>query len=165
MPYFHELSSRLTEEYQDFQLLDYANKFCDKFYLIPYGKEYDGNQLLRIDDELELPWLLDLRKRIPLTVNKFVIVKHEAGCLVRPHKDRNLSRRTIIATPISPKIDYADTIFWKENKEIARCRWGDKSVILDTQEVHSLINGPETRISFQICLSESFDQVVSTMEN
>lgn len=165
MPYFHKLSLRLTEPYQDQEILNYSDKFFDKFYLIPYGRTYDGNQLLKIDNELELPWLANLRKQIPLSVNKFVIVKHKENCFVKPHKDRNLLRRTVIATPITPKVNYADTVFWKEGIEVARCQWSDKSVILDTQETHSLINVSEIRISFQICLSEPFEEVVRAIEN
>jgi len=165
MPYFHQLKSRITTAAWDQDILDYAAVNHDQFYQIPYGLGWDGNQLLRIDRESDLPWLEILRNQMPLSVTKFVLVRHDPGCRVMPHRDRNPMRSTVIATAITPRQHYADTVFWQGDQEVARCCWSDQSVILDTQQTHSLENGLETRISFQLCFREPFDTVVNLMEN
>lgn len=165
--FYYLLDRSIVDCAQRQQLLDYALAHADDFYLIPYADGVaDGNQLLVIRDFDQLSWLQDLRHRFPLTVTGFALVKHRSWTRVLPHRDRNPLRSTVIATALTPLDGYADTVFWRGGQIAARCVWDTgRSVILNTQETHSLANGSETRINFQICFREPIDQVISALED
>lgn len=159
---FYLLDRAVITDSQRSDLLAYADQHRDQFYMIPYAQSInDGNQLLHVRG---LPWLRDLAAAMPFTVQAFVLVRHSAGVRVLPHRDRDLRRSTVIATALEPLHQYADTVFYQGGSEV-RCQWQwDKSVILNTQQIHTVENGADTRTNFQICFREGIDEVISAIK-
>lgn len=98
-----------------------------------------------------------------------LIMKHYPGTPVPIHVDNPNGRNCVIITPLIPKIDYVPTLFWKNFDSTEPCDIADfsdgKSILINTQSLHSLNNNDNLRMNFQICFESDFRTVAEKLDN
>ena len=169
LPYFLNLNKRIIDDELCLVLLDIANKNIKAFqdYRDQRDNEIDGNSFYYSKDLSSIPKIQDLKKSCKLNFYS-VLLMHRPNIVVKKHKDDPNKRNCVLATPLTPKENYASTLFWsRESKDpVAVCDFPNfNSVFLNTQKIHSLKNYNVYRFNLQFCFDEPFEVVTDLYQN
>ena len=162
-PYFLNLNERIINDETCLMLLEIANKNIESFRDYRFGihNELDGNSSYSLRN-ISIPKIQELKNSCKLGFYP-ILIMHRPSIAVKKHIDDPNKRNCVLATPLSPKENYAPTNFFRnfnDEEPIATCDFSNfNSVFLNTQHIHSLKNYNVYRFNFQLCFDEPFEIV------
>jgi len=170
LPYFFNLNKRIIDDETCLELLDitYENIKAFQDYRDQRDDKIDGNSFYYSKNVTSVPKIQDLKKSCKLNFYP-VLLMHKPNIIVKKHKDDPNKRNCVLSTPLTPKENYAHTLFWssRESKDpVAVCDFSNfNSVFLNTQELHSIKNYNVYRVNLQFCFDEPFEVVTDLYQN
>ena len=171
-PYFYKLSHSLISDTLKEKIIKLSNEQLGDFisYTGQRTGKADGNHFYFGKLLNEDPDIISLISSCTLTCFP-IIMLHYPNTKVLRHIDNPNKRNCVLLTPVFPKEDYTPTWFWNPTGEFdtwedqdlepaATCNFENQnSVLLNTQQPHSLTSNDSFRINFQLCFERSFDDV------
>lgn len=171
-PYFYKLSYSILSDTLKEKIISLSKENLKDF--VSYKGQRtgieDGNNFYfgkLLNNELEIKNIVD-----SCTLTCFpIIMLHYPNTKVIRHVDNPNKRNCVLITPVFPKEDYTPTWFWnpigefdtwedQNLKPVSTCNFENQnSVLLNTQQPHSLTSNDSFRINFQLCFENSFADV------
>jgi len=98
-----------------------------------------------------------------LDITMAVFIKFPAYSNIEPHIDDNIQRSSCVTWALHPDLqNFAPVNFHDINKEIVETVFYDKfPIILNTRAIHSVQNNNFDRYTFQLCFSNSIDELAN----
>jgi|694.fasta_scaffold59639_6 hypothetical protein len=176
-PYFYKLSHSLISDTLKEKIIKLSNEQLDDFvsYKGQRTGKADGNYFYFGKLLNEDPEIVSLISSCTLTCFPIIMLHHPNTKVLR-HIDNPNKRNCVLLTPVFPTVNYTPTWFWNpkgpfegwEEEELtpaATCEFENmNSVILNTQQPHSLQTTDSFRMNFQLCFEDSFEIVVSRVQ-
>jgi hypothetical protein len=108
--------------------------------------------------------------KLVLNKEKFLaFIKFDAGCGIFPHTDDSLKRSTIFSWAVNLDSKYFEPILFHDLKDkskiIDKGYYKKEGIVFNTQKVHSVEQSDRARISFQICFSNTIEEIYTLYTN
>lgn len=167
--FFYKSDYELFSQQTIAKLRDYAIENSNLFFANGNNTTgYDGNYIMFFPPDANTI-VNDLINKSLFTVYT-LIVKHPPGQRVTKHVDgTDFNRATVLTIPLTEGI-HTSTFFWEsydDTQPVVELSYENSlPVILNTTKIHSLENNTEnTRLSFQLSFSQSFQEIVLHLKN
>jgi len=168
--YFYQLDIPILKDHEKDDLIELA--LLHNAHFKPYVSALgiaDENQTWRSTALYERSFVKRLKNNCNLSCIP-VLLRHQPGAEVFKHVDDPNRRNSVLSIPLTPKIDYPPTYFFRSHIDIDPIAVAEfpnlNACLLNTQKVHSLINNSNgLRINFQLAFNEPFEQVREMIMN